>query len=627
MDETQRTKLLGGILLAVLGFMAIRPDQKLFQPIKDAQRQLGNAEEDLEREEMKRMELLVARENIGRGRATSLPYSISDAQRLYQTWITNLAEQCNFSRLTVSPGNAAPVRGQFITVDVNVEAETDLEGLSRFLYLHDKADLMHRIVDLEVESSGSQSNPRMEITLKAQGMSVFGSPDRADVFPRTSITGDIDRDSTELTVAEDKGFPTKTPFLAQLNGELIRVTKAEGGKWTIERGLEATSAESHAKETMLQLFPVAPLKDASFKEYDELIAGSPFTKPKPARVYRPRIASVMNKTIEPGESVAMTARAEDVNKDIGAPMFELKDAAEGMAINKETGELTWETTAETEPADYSGTVVLTQTNNNELSVEKQFTITVKLPNEAPTLELPDEAVVILGREFSLTATAEDSDGDELKYSFESEAPEGLAIDESSGKISWTPANTLKPGEYEITVKVTDKGELSASDSMSLKVEDDHASLTKFTGSVALDGVPSAYFRNLGTNARPILKVGDRVVVSEINAELKEIANRHVLLADADGVWKLALGGSLRERELIEPAEKEDEASAEDGDQGEAGAADDAPDSGSDVAEESVSESDQETEEPATSDSEAEATEEPARQKPSLQRSSRARLRR
>ena len=70
MDETQRTKLLGGILLAVLGFMAIRPDQKLFEPIKDAQRLLGNAEEDLEREEMKRMELLVARENIGRGRAT-----------------------------------------------------------------------------------------------------------------------------------------------------------------------------------------------------------------------------------------------------------------------------------------------------------------------------------------------------------------------------------------------------------------------------------------------------------------------------------------------------------------------------------------------------------------------------
>ena len=161
----------------------------------------------------------------------------------------------------------------------------------------------------------------------------------------------------------------------------------------------------------------------------------------------------------------------------------------------------------------------------------------------------------------------DDDGEELKFSFESEVPEGLAIDEGSGEITWTPASTLTPGEYAVTVKVTDSGELSATDSLSLKVEDDHASLTKFTGSVALDGVPSAYFRNLGTNARPVLKVGDRVVVSEINAELKEIANRHVLLADAAGVWKLTLGESLRERELIEPAEANDDEPVDNSDEG------------------------------------------------------------
>ena len=257
MDETKRTKILGGILLAVLGFMAIRPDKALVEPIQDAQRQLSNAEEDFEREDLERMQLLVARENISQGRATSLPYSISDAQRLYQTWITNLAEQCDFARLVVSPGNATPVRGQLITVDVDVEAETDLEGLSRFLHLHDQANLMHRIVDIEIESSGAQNNPRMEITLKAQGMSVFGSPDRADVFPRTRISAGLGRDANELTVAEDKGFPANTPFAAQLNGEMVRVVKAEGGQWSIERGIEGTSQESHPEGTMLQLFPVA----------------------------------------------------------------------------------------------------------------------------------------------------------------------------------------------------------------------------------------------------------------------------------------------------------------------------------------------------------------------------------
>lgn len=554
MDEQKRTKILGGLLLVVLAFMAIRPDKKLLEPIQEAQRKLINAAEDFEREDLERIKLLVAKENISRAQSASLPYSISDAQRLYQTWITNLAEQCKFSRLVVSPGNTSTVRGQFITVDVNLEAETDLEGLSRFLYLHDKANLMHRVVDLEVESSGAQNNPRMEVVLKAQGMSVFDSPDRSEVFPRTNIVESLSKDDTELSVTEDKGFPTKSEFYAQVGDEMIEVTKAEAGQWTVKRGVEGTEAETHPSGSVLQLFPIAPQKDDSFDQYTELLAGSPFVKPKPARVYRPRIAAVLDQTIEPGESVKMTARAEDINSDVGVPVFALEDAAEGMKIDAQSGELSWETTDSTAPAEYSGTVVLTQENNEELRVEKQFTITVKRPNEPPSLKAPEEAIVILGQDFELELSAEDADDDSLKFAFEGETPGGLAIDGATGRLTWSPEKTVTPNTYSVKIKVTDSGDLSDSKTVSLKVEDDHASLTRFTGSVALDGVASAYFRNLGTNARPVLKVGDRVVVSEINAELKEIANRHVLLADAAGIWKLSLGESLRDRQLIVPAD-------------------------------------------------------------------------
>lgn len=559
MDEQKRTKILAGILVAVLCFMAIRPDKALVEPVRDAEQNRDNAQSEFDREEIKHMQLLVARENISRGRATSLPYSISDAQRLYQSWITNLAEQCRFAQLQVSPGRTEYRRNQYLTVNVDIEAETDLDGLCRFLYLVDQADLMHRISSLDINSTGSQSNPRMEITLSAQGMSVAGSPNRSEIFPRTHTSSAVDQDSTELTVNDLDGFPKKTPFLAQIGREMVNVTGINGSTWTVERGQQGTDALQHAADENVQLFPVPVVRQSSdYEDYKELIAASPFTKPKPPREYRPRIASIMDRTIEPGETVTMTARAEDINRDIGAPEFALEDAAEGMAIDAESGELTWAPAEDLKPDTYTGTVVLTQKNNADLRVEKKFSISIKVPNDAPGLTVRDSAIVILGQEFKMEASAED-DGppEQLKFSFEGDVPEGLAIDEASGLMTWSPPKTFTPGEHTVTVKVTDSGSpaKSATSEVKLKVEDDHAILTRFTGSVALDGVPSAYFRNLGTNDRPVLKIGDRVVVSEIDAKVTEISSRHVLLADARGIWKLNLGANLRERELVEPAEE------------------------------------------------------------------------
>ena len=165
---------------------------------------------------------------------------------------------------------------------------------------------------------------------------------------------------------------------------------------------------------------------------------------------------------------------------------------------------------------------------------------------------------MIGREFELPATAKDDGPEtELKYSVEGDVPAGLKVDEASGIIKWTPAKSFAPGSYTVSLKVTDSGSPAKSDSkqIALTVEDDHAILTEFTGSLTIDGVHTALFRNFATNARPTLHVGDRVNVSDIDAELKEISNRYLLLADAAGIWKLPLGANLRERELVEEAEK------------------------------------------------------------------------
>jgi hypothetical protein len=563
MDDKQRTKVLAMILAGVLGLGVLRPlvDDVVMGPVRDAQRKLDNATAEFEREEVKHMQLLVAKEHISQGRAASLPPRVSDAQWLYQIWITNLAQQCKFAQLQVNPGRTDNRRNQYLTVNVGVEAETDLAGLSRFLYLFEQAGLMHRIANLEIQSTGSQGNPRMEIVLTAEGMSVAGCPDRNDVFVRSELPQPVSATDTELTVKSAAGFPTKVPFLAQLGKEMVKVIAIDSENnrtWTVERALEGTTAAAHTAAENVQLFPVAfGRREVSFSDYKNFLSSSPFAKPTPPREFKPRIASVADKTIAPGESVKMTARAEDINADIGVPVFALENAPEGMAINSESGQLEWVTGDDIEPRIYEGTVILTQKNNDDLRVEKTLAITVKLPNDAPEITLPEDAIAVLGREFILTvAVQDDGPKDNLKYSLEGDdIPEGLAVDENEGVLKWTAPRTFTPGEYPVNVKVTDGGEpaMSAVGTLTLKVTDDTAALTRFTGAVGLDGRPVAWFWNQAENKKPELRVGDRIVAAEIDAELTEIAKRHILMKDAEGIWKLSLGQNLRGRVLIEPA--------------------------------------------------------------------------
>lgn len=557
MDEKKRTKVLAGTLAGVLGFMFIRPHEVFLKPISEARRSLISAESSLEKAKEKEFELLNAQERISRASDTSLPPQTADAQRVYQRWITNLAEQCRFAVPRVAPGSTEFRRGKFLTVDVNVEAETDLEGLGRFLFLFEQADLMHRISSLEIESSGSTGTPRMEVKLTAQGLSILDSPDHSDVFPLTSLPVSLSADSTSLTLADVKGFPKAAPFVVQVGREMVRVTEVgEDNAWTIQRGQLGTDAVVHPENEYVQLFPVAfTRRDASFADYDSLVRSSPFVKPAQPRRFSPRLASISDKTIAPGESVSIDVKAEDVNPDVGVVTFALENAPEDMSIDPATGKIQWTAAPDQEEGKFPASVVVTQKNNESLRLEKTFTINVQLPNDAPSITVPEETLVVIGREYRAKISAQD-DGptEQLRFSVDGEVPKGLAVEAATGVVSWTPDRTFSPGEYRVTAMVTDGGSpaQTASQEIVFNVQDDFAALTRFTGSVTLDGQKLVYFRNLAQNQNFQLKVGDHIIAAEIDAEIIEVGQRHVLIDDSQGVWRLNLGDSLRQRELIRP---------------------------------------------------------------------------
>jgi hypothetical protein len=87
------------------------------------------------------------------------------------------------------------------------------------------------------------------------------------------------------------------------------------------------------------------------------------------------------------------------------------------------------------------------------------TITVTAVNDPPVLDPIGDRVVDELTELSFTASASDPDvpGQTLTFGLDPGAPSGTSIDPHTGAFSWTPGEDQGPGDYEVTIRVTDNG--------------------------------------------------------------------------------------------------------------------------------------------------------------------------
>ncbi len=572
MDDKKRTKLLAiglGAVVAVYGGRSTVSGW-IFGPINALQKKLQAAQTQGETLADRQIALGVAQSNLKDWKNISLPSDIDDAQRLYREWVFELARQCGFSgpAFEVTPG-ARSAQKEYSTVSVDVrKAETDLQGLVRFLYLFDQAAILQRISAMKIDSPGAQGNPRLNVSFTAEGMSVEGTENRPELLPRTKLSGVLSETATAMKAVPSELFPAADgfePFLVRLERELIRITAINGDEWTIERGAAGTKAAAHTDQSTVELFPVVwDRKEVTVEQFTALVKDSPFVIPAAPKTWSPKVAGLTDRTIRPGEEVKMTARADGINPELGAATFAISDAAEGMTIDPTTGEFTWKPAEKLEPGKYKATVSLTQASADDKKISTTVTITIQQPNSAPVITLPKSGLVVIGREFSVQASAQDDDAaGTLSYALGTGTPEGLQMDPKTGLLKWTPARSFTPGKYDVTVTVKDSASepKSASAVISLDVQDDHAAMTLLSGTVSRDDVWYAWLRNKGTGVTIRPKVGETIRISEVTAEIVSITNRFITMKDDAGVWKLELGEGLRDRKLIEPAAKPPETPA------------------------------------------------------------------
>lgn len=171
------------------------------------------------------------------------------------------------------------------------------------------------------------------------------------------------------------------------------------------------------------------------------------------------------------ETLAFRVEATDEDRPRQILAFSLEAGAPaGAVIDRNTGEFSW--TPSDLQAPSTNTVVVRVSDNGTppLSNSRAFKIVAARLNRPPVLSpLPDQQIDE-GSFLQLILAASDPDtGQTLSYRLEPGAPAGLALDASSGLLTWSPGESAGPGAYPVTITVADNGSPSRADSQSFQI--------------------------------------------------------------------------------------------------------------------------------------------------------------
>ena len=125
-------------------------------------------------------------------------------------------------------------------------------------------------------------------------------------------------------------------------------------------------------------------------------------------------------------------------------------------MSPESGDTGVERTITMDPPDnQNGTALVTVavTDEYDITVNQQFTVTVTAVNDAPVISSTPMTSATEDVEYSYTMTASDLDGDGLTYSGET-VPSWLSFDVDTHVLSGTPTND-NVGDHTVVLRVND----------------------------------------------------------------------------------------------------------------------------------------------------------------------------
>jgi hypothetical protein len=168
--------------------------------------------------------------------------------------------------------------------------------------------------------------------------------------------------------------------------------------------------------------------------------------------------------------------------------FHLDTAPSGMTIDAQTGLINWiPTAAQVGEQD----VAVRVEDQLGLSTSQSFQITVASSNHPPVITSMPLVTATPGIPYHYDVQAEDPDaGDVVTFSLDVQ-PTGMEIEPSTGVIGWTPSADQSES-HDVTVRATDGGGLSDTQSFTVVVTNNPPSITSVPVTHAMEYTPYVY---------------------------------------------------------------------------------------------------------------------------------------
>ena len=561
--ERRQQYLIGGLVtVVVLWFGSGWLKSAVFEPIQTKRDELERLTKTVGQKEDQLLNLARSKKLLKDWQARSLPPDLTkarqkpdalNAQRLYLEWLTDLAQLSGFEDLKVSPDKHTPKGNIYVSVVVKIEADARFEQLCNFLDRFYRADLLHRVTSLRVQSKESDGDPFFQVILEAEGLALLDAPQRRTLFAQTRLTEELTEDGTTLKVDGIDGFPKAPGFRIRLKNEYLTVTAIDGASWTVERGVDRTTATDYPEATIVELTPLnASVPARTVEEFQELLAANIFVKPAPPKDYRLKLGPLGEKTYTRGSRpFEFTIAAMNYDTAKGKPEFSLVGTPlPGLQLDKATGKLTWKPDDKQKANKYPVKFEVKHPSASGGKLSETVTIVLRDPNTPPKFAKKTPPPVILGREWKFVPEVSDAESSigKLTWKLGDDPPAGLAINEATGELTWTPEDSVPVGEAIAKITATDDGMPPQSSTLELKldVQDDLATFTRLTGIFAKDTDRRAILYDRSQNKTTELREGDKFAVADVKGTITSIAAKYMIFAAGDEAKRLDLGQSLRE---------------------------------------------------------------------------------
>ena len=217
--------------------------------------------------------------------------------------------------------------------------------------------------------------------------------------------------------------------------------------------------------------------------YGEIVPDEDLNQP-------PRIEEIADQTVDECGPWELTVAADDPDSDLSELTYSLAGSPPpGLAIDSAGGLLSWTPSEAQGPGVYAVSVRVTDAGSPPLSDVTGFCIFVDEVNLAPRIDAIEPQTTDQGAELIVIVTTVDDDlpANSLTFSLGEDAPEGAIINASSGQFSWTPGTDVSPGDYAITVNVSDDGGPSLVDTETLAVHVEPALLESIADQTVAEG--------------------------------------------------------------------------------------------------------------------------------------------